>query len=72
MCYSSNTVSTIFACKVAVIFWGGSFLFSVLVFIGISSHFSHLRNSYALVGFPGGSVVKNPPAKQETQVLSLG
>ena len=23
-------------------------------------------------GFPGGSVVKNPPAKQETQVRSLG
>ena len=23
-------------------------------------------------GFPGGSVVKNPPAKQETQVWSLG
>ena len=22
--------------------------------------------------FPGGSVVKNPPAKQETQVQSLG
>ena len=22
-------------------------------------------------GFPGGSVVKNPPAKQETQVRSL-
>ena len=24
------------------------------------------------LGFPGGSVVKNPPAKQETQVQSLG
>ena len=24
------------------------------------------------VGFPGGSVVKNPPAMQETQVQSLG
>ena len=23
-------------------------------------------------GFPGGTVVKNPPAKQETQVQSLG
>ena len=23
-------------------------------------------------GFPGGSVVKNPPAKQETRVQSLG
>ena len=23
-------------------------------------------------GFPGGSVVKNPPAKQEMQVRSLG
>ena len=24
------------------------------------------------MGFPGGSVIKNPPAKQETQVQSLG
>ena len=24
------------------------------------------------MGFPGGSVVKNPPAKQETRVWSLG
>ena len=24
------------------------------------------------MGFPGGSVVKNPPAKQETWVQSLG
>ena len=24
------------------------------------------------MGFPGGSVVKNPPTMQETQVLSLG
>ena len=24
------------------------------------------------MGFPGGSVVKNPPALQETQILSLG
>ena len=24
------------------------------------------------MGFPGGSVVKNPPAKQEMQILSLG
>ena len=25
-----------------------------------------------LVGFPGGSVVNNPPAKQELQVQALG
>ena len=24
------------------------------------------------MGFPGGSLVKNPPAKQEMQILSLG
>ena len=24
------------------------------------------------MGFPGGSVIRNPPAKQEMQVLSLG
>ena len=27
---------------------------------------------YVFWGFPGGSVVKNPPANQETQVRSLG
>ena len=27
---------------------------------------------YFIWGFPGGSVVKNLPAKQETRVLSLG
>ena len=27
---------------------------------------------YLHLGFPGGSVVKNPPAKQETQVRSNG
>ena len=26
----------------------------------------------AKMGFPGGSVVKNPPVKQEMQVQSLG
>ena len=25
-----------------------------------------------IMGFPGGSVVKNPPAKQETKIQSLG
>ena len=30
-------------------------------------------NIYSVImGFPGGSVTKNPPAKQETQVQSLG
>ena len=28
--------------------------------------------AYEIRGFPGGSVVKNPSAKQETQVRSLG
>ena len=27
---------------------------------------------YVLQGFPGGTVVKNPPAMQEIQVQSLG
>ena len=27
---------------------------------------------YLIKGFPGGSVVKNPPAEQEMQVQSLG
>ena len=27
---------------------------------------------YNILGFPGGSGVKNPPAMQETQVRSLG
>ena len=32
----------------------------------------HLNVDNKFMGFPGGSVVKNPPAKQETQVQSLG
>ena len=28
--------------------------------------------SHSLTGFPGGSVVKNPPAMREVQVRSLG
>ena len=39
-----------------------SFLFSV----------SWFTSSTNTMGFPGGSVIKNPPAKQEMQVLSLG
>ena len=30
------------------------------------------RALFKTMGFPGGSVVKNPPAKQETWVQSLG
>ena len=33
---------------------------------------SLLLSKEALKGFPGGSAVKNLPAKQETQVQSLG
>ena len=32
----------------------------------------HLAASKAVLGFPGGSVVKEPPAMQEMQVPSLG
>ena len=32
----------------------------------------HLNIDNRFMGFPGGSVVKNPPAKQETWVQSLG
>ena len=31
-----------------------------------------LVNIYEVLGFPGGSVVKNPPANAEIQVQSLG
>ena len=31
-----------------------------------------LLNGITLYGFPGGSVLKNPPEMQETQVRSLG
>ena len=31
-----------------------------------------LDGTLSRTGFPGGSVVKNPPAKQETWVRSLG
>ena len=30
------------------------------------------RNRSIILGFPGGSAVKNPPAMQELQVQSLG
>ena len=36
------------------------------------THTNFLANPILSVGFPGGSVVKNPPAKQKTQVWSLG
>ena len=31
-----------------------------------------MAEQFSIVGFPGGSVVKNPPAKQKVQVQSLG
>ena len=31
-----------------------------------------MNHIYPMRGFPGGSVVKNPPAKQEIQVRSRG
>ena len=31
-----------------------------------------IANYYEMVGFPSGSVLKNPPAMQETRVQSLG
>ena len=30
-----------------------------------------MSNSHHRLGFPGGSVVKNPPAMQETRIQSL-
>ena len=39
----------------------------------LPSHHSQLKAKYiSISGFPGGSVVKNLPAMQETQVQSLG
>ena len=32
----------------------------------------YLKLLNEILGFPGGATVKNPPAKQETQVRSLG
>ena len=29
-------------------------------------------NYWVMLGFPGGSIIKNPPAVQEMQVRSLG
>ena len=43
-------------------------LFKISILVTI--HFVFIYSSS--IDFPGGSVVKNPPAKQETQVLSLG
>ena len=38
----------------------------------MSTHFFFYLSLMQLKGFPGGSVVKNLPAEQETQVLFLG
>ena len=38
----------------------------------MSTHFFFSLSLMQLKGFPGGSVVKNLPAEQETQVLFLG
>jgi len=37
----------------------------------VTKHLNLLRTTLVL-GFPGGSVVKNPPAMEETQAQSLG
>ena len=37
----------------------------------MTKHLNLLRTILVL-GFPGGSVVKNPPAMEETQAQSLG
>ena len=37
----------------------------------MTKHLNLLRTTLVL-GFPGGSVVKNPPAMEETQAQSLG
>ena len=46
--------------------WDGEII-SWVIWIG-----SKLNHIYPMRGFPGGSVVKNPPAKQEIQVRSRG
>ena len=38
----------------------------------ISKYYLIFKNLFFTLGFPGGSVVKNPPAKQERWVWSLG
>ena len=43
--------------------WDGE----IIIWIG-----SKLNHIYPMRGFPGGSVVKNPPAKQEIQIQSRG
>ena len=42
------------------------------MFPQVASLFGNFLHSLWEQGFPGGSVVKNPPAKQETPVPSLG
>ena len=38
----------------------------------LSCYYSLYFSFFSLLGFPGGSVVKNPSVKQETWVRSLG
>ena len=39
---------------------------------GVSKSWTRLNNNVHVTGIPGGSVVKNLPAMQETRVQSLG
>ena len=48
-------------------------LFSAMpIYTNFASHTKFFKAPKCTVGFPGGSVVKNPPANAETQVQSLG
>ena len=45
------------------------------MYICFLKKYLYIKSTYHqinLMGFPGGSVVKNPPAMQETRVQSLG
>ena len=47
-------------------------MISIFVFFVYSHTVVYLIRFYYTTGFPGGSVVRNPPAKQQMRVRSLG
>ena len=56
-----------------VTFWASAFIYTIAFWL-IPSKNGQLTEFIKplLIGFPSGSVVKNPPTMQETQVQSLG
>ena len=63
---ASNGIISFFLCG-----WVNSIIYIYHIFFIHSSVSGHLGFFHVRLGFPGGSVVKNPPAKQEMWIWSV-